>query len=255
MTLRERLASAASAEGGIIFTLGFIAGFPHYFYADLGWQLAEGRALWGGSFPTRLPEAIAAGPWIDHEWLFEALAWPFWAHAAWPVFAALCTALVATVPLLAPAIRQFRLTHQQTQVEVITAQQAEIRLGILEGSLDLGLVNYLDGDDHPVEVRVQCTAGHEVAPVGDGALQVRGDSMIEAGILDGDMALIQRNETAETGDIVVALIDEEEATLKRFRRRGASIALEPANTSYEVRILPPNRVKIQGKLIGLYRKY
>ena len=87
------------------------------------------------------------------------------------------------------------------------------------------------------------------------ALEVRGDSMVEAGILDGDMALIQRNETAETGDIVVALIDEEEATLKRFRRRGASIALEPANTSYEVRILPPNRVKIQGKLIGLYRKY
>jgi len=87
------------------------------------------------------------------------------------------------------------------------------------------------------------------------ALEVRGDSMVDAGILDGDMALIQRNETAETGDIVVALIDEEEATLKRFRRRGASIALEPANPSYEVRILPPNRVKIQGKLIGLYRKY
>ena len=87
------------------------------------------------------------------------------------------------------------------------------------------------------------------------ALEVRGDSMVDAGILDGDMALIQRNETADTGDIVVALIDDEEATLKRFRRRGASIALEPANTSYEVRILPPNRVKIQGKLIGLYRKY
>jgi len=87
------------------------------------------------------------------------------------------------------------------------------------------------------------------------ALEVRGDSMVDAGILDGDMALIQRNESADTGDIVVALIDDEEATLKRFRRRGASIALEPANTSYEVRILPPNRVKIQGKLIGLYRKY
>jgi repressor LexA len=87
------------------------------------------------------------------------------------------------------------------------------------------------------------------------ALEVRGDSMMEAGILDGDMALIQRNESADTGDIVVALIDDEEATLKRFRRRGASIALEPANTAYEVRILPPNRVKIQGKLIGLYRKY
>ena len=87
------------------------------------------------------------------------------------------------------------------------------------------------------------------------ALEVRGDSMVDAGILDGDVALIQRNESADTGDIVVALIDDEEATLKRFRRRGASIALEPANTSYEVRILPPNRVKIQGKLVGLYRKY
>ncbi len=87
------------------------------------------------------------------------------------------------------------------------------------------------------------------------ALEVRGDSMVDAGILDGDMALIQRNDSADTGDIVVALIDDEEATLKRFRRRGASIALEPANTAYEVRILPPNRVKIQGKLIGLYRKY
>jgi repressor LexA len=87
------------------------------------------------------------------------------------------------------------------------------------------------------------------------ALEVRGDSMVEAGILDGDMALIQRNDSADTGDIVVALIDEEEATLKRFRRRGASIALEPANAAYEVRILPPNRVRIQGKLIGLFRRY
>ena len=87
------------------------------------------------------------------------------------------------------------------------------------------------------------------------ALEVRGDSMIEAGILDGDMALIRRTEAAETGDIVVALIDNEEATLKRFRRRGASIALEPANPSYEVRILPPNRVRIQGKLVGLFRRY
>ena len=87
------------------------------------------------------------------------------------------------------------------------------------------------------------------------ALEVRGNSMIDAGILDGDMALIKKNEAADTGDIVVALIDEEEATLKRFRRRGASIALEPANSAYEVRILPPNRVRIQGKLVGLYRKY
>jgi repressor LexA len=87
------------------------------------------------------------------------------------------------------------------------------------------------------------------------ALEVRGDSMIDAGILEGDTALIKRVESADTGDIVVALIDDEEATLKRFRRRGASIALEPANTSYEVRILPPNRVRIQGKLVGIFRKY
>ena len=87
------------------------------------------------------------------------------------------------------------------------------------------------------------------------ALEVRGDSMLDAGILDGDMALIKRTDMADTGDIVVALIDDEEATLKRFRRRGASIALEPANTSYEVRILPPNRVRIQGKLVGLFRRY
>jgi len=87
------------------------------------------------------------------------------------------------------------------------------------------------------------------------ALEVRGDSMIDAGILDGDIAVIKKSEGADTGDIVVALIDEEEATLKRFRRRGASIALEPANSSHEVRILPPNRVRIQGKLVGLFRRY
>ena len=87
------------------------------------------------------------------------------------------------------------------------------------------------------------------------ALEVRGDSMIDAGILEGDMALIRRTEAADTGDIVVALIDDEEATLKRFRRRGASIALEPANTAYEVRILPPTRVRIQGKLVGIFRRY
>ena len=87
------------------------------------------------------------------------------------------------------------------------------------------------------------------------ALEVRGDSMIEAGILDGDIAVLKRSDAADTGDIVVALIDDEEATLKRFRRRGASIALEPANTAYEVRILPPNRVRIQGRLVGLFRRY
>jgi len=87
------------------------------------------------------------------------------------------------------------------------------------------------------------------------ALEVRGDSMIEAGILDGDTVLIRRQDVADTGDIVVALIDEEEATLKRLRKRGASIALEAANPAYETRIFSQDRVNIQGKLISLMRRY
>ncbi len=87
------------------------------------------------------------------------------------------------------------------------------------------------------------------------ALEVRGDSMIEAGILDGDLVVIRRQETANTGDIIVALIDDEEATLKRLRRRGSSIALEAANPAYETRVLGPDRVRIQGRLVSLVRKY
>jgi len=87
------------------------------------------------------------------------------------------------------------------------------------------------------------------------ALEVAGDSMVEAGILDGDTVVIQRCETAENGAIVVALIDNIEVTLKRLRRRGGSIALEPANKAYETRIFGPERVKVQGRLIGLLRRY
>ncbi|MFC3692986.1 transcriptional repressor LexA [Chenggangzhangella methanolivorans] len=87
------------------------------------------------------------------------------------------------------------------------------------------------------------------------ALEVRGDSMIEAGILDGDLVLIKKQTTADTGDIVVALVDDEEATLKRLRKRGASIALEAANPAYETRIFGPDRVAIQGRLVGLIRRY
>lgn len=87
------------------------------------------------------------------------------------------------------------------------------------------------------------------------ALEVRGDSMIEAGILDDDTVIIRKQDTAETGDIVVALIDDEEATLKRLRKKGGSIALEAANSAYETRIFGPDRVRIQGKLVSLIRKY
>ncbi len=87
------------------------------------------------------------------------------------------------------------------------------------------------------------------------ALEVRGDSMIDAGIFEGDTVLLRRTDSADTGDIVCALIDEEEATLKRLRRKGASIALEAANPAYETRIFGPDRVRIQGRLVGLIRRY
>jgi repressor LexA len=87
------------------------------------------------------------------------------------------------------------------------------------------------------------------------ALEVEGDSMMEAGILDGDTVIIRRSDTAETGQVVVALVDESEVTLKRLRRRGNSVALEPANTAYKSQIYPAERVKVQGRLIGLIRKY
>ncbi|PWJ85754.1 repressor LexA [Pseudaminobacter salicylatoxidans] len=87
------------------------------------------------------------------------------------------------------------------------------------------------------------------------ALEVKGDSMIEAGIFDGDTVIIRNANTANPGEIVVALVDDEEATLKRFRRKGASIALEAANPAYETRIFGPDRVKVQGRLVGLIRRY
>jgi repressor LexA len=87
------------------------------------------------------------------------------------------------------------------------------------------------------------------------ALEVAGDSMVDVGILDGDTVILKRSDNAENGAIVVALIDDNEATLKRLRRKGNSVALEPANQSYETRIFPPDRVKIQGELIGLLRSY
>ncbi len=87
------------------------------------------------------------------------------------------------------------------------------------------------------------------------ALEVEGDSMIEAGILDGDTVIIERTDRAENGAIVVALIDDDEVTLKRIRSRGQSIALEPANQAFETRIFPPDRVRVQGRLVGLMRQY
>ena len=87
------------------------------------------------------------------------------------------------------------------------------------------------------------------------ALEVKGDSMIEVGINDGDVVVIREGDTAENGDIVVALVEDHEATLKRFRRRGTTIALEAANPNYETRVFRDDQVKVQGKLVGLIRTY
>ena len=181
---------------------------------------------------------------------------------------------IRRLPNRARAIEVLRLPESAT---VATPRLQRFSPSVIPGNL--GRVRPLaptrDADDHPavmVPMMGRIAAGTPISAIqtrlqtlamppeflGSGehfALEVRGDSMIEAGILDGDIALLKRTDAADTGDIVVALIDDEEATLKRFRRRGASIALEPANTAYEVRILPPNRVRIQGKLVGLFRRY
>lgn len=112
----------------------------------------------------------------------------------------------------------------------------------------------------PIEAMRDATNHVEVpvALVGPGehyALEVAGDSMIDAGILDGDTVIICRSDTADSGQIVVALVDDGEVTLKRLRRRGASIALEPANPRHETRIFPADRVRVQGRLVGLLRQY
>jgi repressor LexA len=87
------------------------------------------------------------------------------------------------------------------------------------------------------------------------ALEVKGDSMIEAGILEDDIVILRRTDTATSGDIVVALVDEKEATLKKLRKKGNSIALEAANPDYETRIFGPDRVRVQGVLVALIRRY
>ena len=111
-------------------------------------------------------------------------------------------------------------------------------------------ISAIQNHSHTISVPPEILAGGEHF-----ALEVKGDSMIEAGILDGDTVLLKKQDTANNGEIVVALVDEEEATLKRLRRKGASVALEAANPAYETRIFGPDRVRIQGRLVGLLRRY
>ena len=121
----------------------------------------------------------------------------------------------------------------------------------LMGKIAAGVpISAIQDHSHNIDVPPEMLGGGEHF-----ALEVKGDSMIEAGILEGDTVLIKKVPSAENGDIVVALVDDEEATLKRIRRKGHSIALEAANPAYETRIFGPDRVNVQGKLVGLIRRY
>jgi repressor LexA len=133
----------------------------------------------------------------------------------------------------------------------MVAQSAETVQLPLYGKIAAGTpIEALRDNSHAVDIPASMLGRGEHY-----ALTVEGDSMIEAGIHDGDTVLIERCENAENGTIVVALIDNNEVTLKRLRRKGDSIALEPANAAHKTRIFGPDRVKLQGKLIGLMRKY
>jgi repressor LexA len=134
-----------------------------------------------------------------------------------------------------------------------------VRTGNEAGAIQLPLYGKIAAG-LPIEALRDNGASVEVplALLGPGehyGLEVSGDSMIEAGILDGDTVIILKGQRAENGQIVVALVDDNEVTLKRLRRRGASIALEPCNVRHETRIFPADRVKVQGRIVALMRKY
>ncbi|MCC6914838.1 MAG: transcriptional repressor LexA [Rhodospirillaceae bacterium] len=136
---------------------------------------------------------------------------------------------------------------------------ASIKAASMQDSIELPLYGKIAAGTPIEALRNPCE--HVSVPgalLGTGdhyALTVEGDSMIDAGIHDGDTILIKRCESADNGAIVVALVDNEEATLKRLRRKGETVALEPANKLYETRIFGPDRVRVQGRLVGLLRRY
>ncbi|MFC7734360.1 transcriptional repressor LexA [Roseomonas sp. GCM10028921] len=156
----------------------------------------------------------------------------------------------APAPAFAPNVIRGNFA-QNLPGAVRTANDAAAVQLPLYGRIAAGLpIEALRDGGESVEVPAAMLGGGEHY-----ALEVSGDSMIEAGILDGDTVIIRRGDVADNGAIVVALVDENEVTLKRLRRRGNSIALEAANPRYETRIFGPDRVKVQGRLVGLVRRY
>ncbi|MEL7343412.1 MAG: transcriptional repressor LexA [Pseudomonadota bacterium] len=172
-----------------------------------------------------------------------------------------------------------RLAHRARAIEIVKMPETESGAGfvprVIQGDKAPPPSAALPVEIHAVELPVmgRIAAGvpieaisevsHNVAVPGQMlsgsghhyALEVKGDSMIEAGINDGDIVVIRESGTADNGDIVVALVEDQEATLKRFRRSGSSIALEAANPAYETRVFRDDQVKVQGRLVGLIRSY
>jgi repressor LexA len=158
-------------------------------------------------------------------------------------------------------LSESELPARNRRVEAIRTKEIGTRSATLRGgnSVQLQLYGRIAAGtpiealrDHSTLIEVPVTM------LGKGdhyALEVEGDSMIEAGILDGDTVIIERAENAETGDIVVALVEGHEVTLKKIRKKGTTIALEPANINYETRIYNPEQINVQGRLVGLLRKY
>jgi repressor LexA len=183
---------------------------------------------------------------------------------------------IRRLPNRARALEVIRLPEAVTP-SLANLRQRGFRPNVIEGRLGKGAAPQIRPDEAandamPIPVMGRIAAGvpasaiqnhtHSISVppemLGGGehfALEVQGDSMIDAGIFNGDTVILRKQDTANTGDIVVALIDSEEATLKRLRRKGASIALEAANPAFETRIFGPDRVQIQGRLTGLVRKY
>jgi repressor LexA len=167
-----------------------------------------------------------------------------------PRMAQAAAAAAAPAPAFAPNVIRGNFAANLSGVPKPANEAPAVHLP-LYGRIAAGLpIEALRDSGSSVEVPAAMLAGGEHY-----ALEVSGDSMIEAGILDGDTVIIRRGDVAENGSIVVALVDEAEVTLKRLRKRGNSVALEPANRAYETRIFGPDRVRVQGKLIGLLRKY
>lgn len=177
-----------------------------------------------------------------------------------------------------------RLPHRARALEILKlpesaspsfGRNSSFSPSVIEGSLGKSAPSHpaaANEDSMPVAVMGRIAAGtpiealqqesHQVSVPADMlargehyALEVKGDSMIEAGINDGDVVVIRETSTADNGDIVVALVEDQEATLKKFYRRGNAIALEAANPAYETRVLPEDQVKVQGRLVGLIRTY